>query len=228
MKFINSGSGSGPQTSDGCSVEFYRRLPYTDELEDIADQLREHESVLELGCGVGRLATRLLNLGLSYCGVDNSQEMLSHLPQGAEGLYSSIEALHLERSWSSVLLASHLINVPDVQLRRAFVEAAFQHLAPQGKVYIQRHNPDWLSSVEPGGLGTFSGLDISVETVERRWPYVTMTLKYDLEGQSWCQSFTAEALSVGQVEELLKGVGFNNVQTSGERELWLSAVRGDA
>ena len=67
-----SGSGPGVRTSDGCSVELYRQLPYLGELDDILGGVPAGSSVLELGCGAGRLTRPLVERGLSVTAVDNS------------------------------------------------------------------------------------------------------------------------------------------------------------
>lgn len=92
-----SGTGPGVRTPDGCSVELYRRLPYMGELDDIEAALGAHDAVLELGCGTGRLCARMQASGLRVTGVDESAEMLAHLPAGVEAVCSTIEALDLRR-----------------------------------------------------------------------------------------------------------------------------------
>ena len=191
------------QTSDGCSVELYRRLPYSGELEDIADELGRHAAVLELGCGVGRLAPRLFALGLTVTGVDNSPQMLAQLPESVEGICSSIESLELERVWPAVLLPSYLVNSPCLDSRQAYIEVAHRHLSPGGSLFIQRHSQQWLASVAVGPLGEFSGVAIHVDGLERHWPWITMTLRYELPEGCWSQTFTVESLSIAQIEELL-------------------------
>ncbi len=80
MGMVTTLSGSGPD----------RPLPYMDELRDIEHALRRHATVVELRCASGRLCTRLLELKLSVTGVDESEAMLAHLPDGVEGICASI------------------------------------------------------------------------------------------------------------------------------------------
>jgi len=77
------GSGPGPQARDGCSVELYRSLPYLGEIDCVRPLLYPGSSVLELGCGTGRLTRFLLDLGLRVTAVDNSPEMLLAVPSPA-------------------------------------------------------------------------------------------------------------------------------------------------
>ena len=167
MAHTFSGCGPGIQTPDGCSVSLYRLMPYMDELRDIENALQTHSTVLELGCGTGRLCARLLELGLSVTGVDESEEMLAHLPETVEGIRSSIEQLNLGRRWSAVLLPSHLINHPDANLRGEFVAAARRHISSAGTFYAKRHNPSWLATVRPGCIGKSNSVTYHAEQVAR-------------------------------------------------------------
>lgn len=91
MAHVSSGTGAGTQTPDGCSVNLYRLLPCMGELADIEPDLSRHSAALELGWGTGRLCGRMQELGLRATGVDESAEMLAHLPASVEGIKASIE-----------------------------------------------------------------------------------------------------------------------------------------
>ena len=95
MIHVFEGEGPGTQTSDGCSVELYRDLPYLGELDDILGELRNGSHILELGCGTGRLTRQLVGQGLSVTGVDNSAEMLAGMPREAAAVLCEIEQLSL-------------------------------------------------------------------------------------------------------------------------------------
>lgn len=222
------GAGPGAQTPDGCSVEFYRRLPYMDELRDIEADLARHASALELGCGTGRLCARMQSLGLAVAGVDESADMLALLPAGVEGFRSSIETLDLGRRWPAVLLPSHLINHPDDALRRRFVDAARRHLAPGGVFYVKRHDTGWLSSVQEGFLGEANGVAYHAEGVVRRGRQLSMTLRYLTSGAAWTQSFVTTALDTTEIEALLSSCGLECFTWFGDRRLWVGARTAEA
>jgi SAM-dependent methyltransferase len=222
-----SGFGPGMQTPDGCSVELYRRLPYMGELGDIENELRAHATALELGCGTGRLCARMQALGLRVTGVDESAEMLAHLPPGVEGIDASIETLQLNRRWPAVLLPSHLINHPDEAVRRSFVEASKRHISPAGRFYVKRHAPGWLVTVQPGPIGNSHGFAVQVEHVSRKGAMVTVTIRYETYGQCWTQSFTACALEEQEIESLLQSCGFGSFEWFGAQRLWVAASVDD-
>ncbi|RQO54766.1 class I SAM-dependent methyltransferase [Paucibacter sp. KBW04] len=218
-----SGSGPGEQTNDGCSVEFYRRLPYLGELDEIMGLLPAHSSVMELGCGSGRLAARLAAAGHRVVGVDDSAAMLSHLPPTVSGVHASIEAIALPQRFDVVLLPSHLINHPDADLRSAFVRCAARHLVAGGVFYLKRHDPSWLRTVQTGFLAERDGVRYAAEGVSRQGNLLTMTLVYQAFGERWTQSFTAQALEAEAIEALLAEQGFGKVQWHGEKGLWAEA-----
>lgn len=214
-----SGSGPGVQTLDGCSVDFYRQLPYLGELDEILPLLPPGGEVLELGCGTGRLAGHLQERGHAVVGVDNSAEMLGHLPIGVRGVCASIETLELDRRFPVVLLPSHLINHADAALREAFVACAARHLAPGGRFLLKRFDPDWLQRLQVGPLGERAGVRYLAEAVERRGDQVHISLVYEAFGQRWTQCFVAQALDDSAIESLLAAQGLRTRWHGGQR-LW--------
>jgi SAM-dependent methyltransferase len=221
------GTGPGTQTPDGCSVDLYRLLPYMGELADIEPHLSRHSAALELGCGTGRLCGRMQELGLRATGVDESAEMLAHLPAGIEGIKASIETLNLGRRWPAVLLPSHLVNHPEPTVRKSFVEAARRHIDPGGTFYIKRHSPDWLSTVQQGKLGDSNGIALHADRVARMGNLVTMTLRYEAPEQTWTQSFTTCTLEQHDIEHLLANCGFHGFEWLGSEALWVAATPSD-
>jgi SAM-dependent methyltransferase len=82
-------------------------------------------SVLELGCGAGRITRQLVRLGYRVTAVDESREMLAHV-EDAETVEGPIEGLDLGRRFDAVLLASNLVTAEPEQ-RRAFLETCRRH-----------------------------------------------------------------------------------------------------
>jgi SAM-dependent methyltransferase len=90
------GVGRGPKSRDGCSVDLYLKLPYGGEVELFRSCIPGESSVIELGCGVGRITRELLARGYRVTAVDNSPEMLAHVPSQACKICSDIETLALK------------------------------------------------------------------------------------------------------------------------------------
>jgi SAM-dependent methyltransferase len=222
---VFAGTGPGIQTADGCSVELYRLLPYLGELDPIRPFLQDGASVLELGCGVGRLTRVLLGWQLRPTAVDFSDAMLAHVPSGVERICSSIQELHLECAFDAALLASCLINHPDETVRRSYLGCAARHLRPGGCLILERHDPEWLESVQDGSVGAAGPARLFVDRVHRIGSTVSMRLQYELEGQSWFQEFSARALREHEIERELAESGFTDASWHGPRRRWAIARR---
>ena len=95
MSYHFSGTGPGMQTEDGCSVELYRRPPIWAISDVMALFAPTGSSVLELGCGTGRLSGHLADAALRVTEVDSSAQMLAALPPHVCAVESSIESLNL-------------------------------------------------------------------------------------------------------------------------------------
>jgi SAM-dependent methyltransferase len=132
------GTGPGAITPDGCAVDFYAQLPAWGEPAIVHDAAGARASILELGCGTGRITRPLAALGHEVVAVDESPEMLAHVRDG-QTVCARIEDLRLGRRFDAVLLASHLINADD-DTRIAFLDACRRHVADDGCVIIQHHH----------------------------------------------------------------------------------------
>lgn len=110
---------------DGSPVEVYLRLPERGEGELVSAAIPPPASLLELGCGVGRMTRQFTRLGYEVVAVDESPEMLEHV-RDAETVCARIEGLDLGRRFDAVLLLSNLFTtVPDQ--RRAFLDTCSRH-----------------------------------------------------------------------------------------------------
>ena len=125
---------------DGSPVEAFALLPPGPGPALIAARLAPASTVLELGCGAGRLLAPLHARGHKCTGVDQSAEMLARVPEGIETIEGDIEEVDLEWTYDAVILASFLVNTPDVDLRRAYLDAAAAH--SHGDVFVQRLDPE--------------------------------------------------------------------------------------
>ena len=107
---------------DGSPVDVYALLPELGEGDRVAQAEPAGGSILELGCGAGRITRQLVRLGYRVTAVDESEAMLAHV-EAAETICARIEGLDLGRHFDAVLLASNLITAPAGQrldfLRRA-------------------------------------------------------------------------------------------------------------
>jgi SAM-dependent methyltransferase len=189
-------------TADGCSVEVYTLLPPAGEAEIVHAAIRAGAAVLDLGCGTGRIAHRLMALGHPVTAVDASPEMLAHVR--ADAVCSRIEDVHLGRRFDAVLLASHLVNAPD---SGPVLAAVARHLSPAGRAIIEWHPPAWFDTVADGAGGSLGEVEISLSGVTREADLLTATVRYQAGARSWHQHFTARRLEQAQLETLLAQAG---------------------
>jgi SAM-dependent methyltransferase len=178
------GVGTAP---DGSPVGLYARLPELGEGTVVASVLPAGASVLELGCGAGRITRQLVRLGFRVTAVDESAEMLAHV-RAAETVRASIEELELGRRFDAALLASNLLNA-EPERRRAFLETCRRHA---DLVVVQALPLAW--SPEDGE--TVLGDVISRLHVDRvKDGVVHGAMEYGADGVTWRHSFAMHVLA---------------------------------
>ena len=209
MAVMTAGTGRGPITQDGCSVELYRRLGSRDEAAAFISEVIEPSSwVLDLGAGTGGIADPLSRLGHGVVAVDNSADMLAAV-QTAEPILSNIETFRDVRRFDAVLLASHLINTPDAHLRRGLLTTVGCHLNATGRAFIEWHRPEWFDGMRAGQtyIGTFGAVISTLEVTSADRHQLSATVSYSADGEQWRQSFTAQRLTIADLVHELDLVG---------------------
>ena len=217
-----AGSGPGPQTLDGCSVEFWKLLPPGAEPSLVASTVPPRGSILELGAGVGRITHPLLELGFRVTAVDNSSEMLAEI-SGATTVLSDIEYLALGTSFDAVILGSFLIHAPATGARAALLEVCRRHVKPSGVVLIQHYRDGWPANAAPGFIGEKDGIKAFVDEVARDGRLVRMKLRHEAASGSWTQRFTAETLSQSELVDALAHAGLSFERHLDQDPSWLVA-----
>ncbi|MFD9894951.1 class I SAM-dependent methyltransferase [Amycolatopsis sp. NPDC059027] len=193
---------TGAYTADGCSVEVYRLLPPAGEPEVVHDAIPAGASILELGCGAGRVTHPLLALGHDVVAVDDSPEMLA-LVRGAETVRARIGELRLGRVFDAVLLGSHLVNTPDEAERNALLAAARRHLVPGGRLLVEWHPPSWFEQAADSQGGQLGEVSVELAEVVRDGDLLSAVARYSARGHSWHQPFTVRRLGVDALENAL-------------------------
>ncbi|MEV0146932.1 MULTISPECIES: class I SAM-dependent methyltransferase [unclassified Nonomuraea] len=219
----NSGTGSGPITPDGSPVEFYATQRSRGEPEIIATVTPAGGTILELGCGTGRMTHPLVELGFEVVAVDESAEMLAHV-RGAATVRARIDELRLERRFDTVVLASHLVQTADAEGRRALLEACARHVAPDGHVLLQWMPPERLDAWEVGQGWTEDGVTIALAALEQPEPgRFTVTMRYEVDGRVWTQSSSSRRLSDEDLARALEEAGLRMLRFLTEDRTWVAA-----
>ena len=217
-----TGSGPGPQTPDGSSVELWKLLPAGVEPSLIASAVPPRGSILELGAGVGRITHPLLALGYSVTAVDNSSEMLAEI-RGATTVLSDIEELSLGISFDAVVLGSFLIHAPAPGARAALLRVCRRHVKPSGAVLVQHYRDGWPASAVPGFMGEKDGIQVFVDDVVRDGRFVSITLRHETAGGTWIQNFTAETLDQSKLNSALAHAALSFERHLDQEQTWLLA-----
>jgi len=216
------GTGPGVITPDGCSVEFYARMTAMGEPAIVHEAAGTDASILELGCGTGRITHPLAALGHRIVAVDESPEMLAYV-RDAETVCARIEDLALGRRFDAVLLASHLINA-DPATRTAFLTACRRHVADDGCVIIQQHPPEWFATAADREA-TRDGIIYRMRDVSRPAPnLVSATMEYVDGDQCWTQAFTAMRLDDTELAAVLADAGLRLDRYLTDDHMWFRAV----
>jgi SAM-dependent methyltransferase len=222
-----SGSGPGAITGDGCAVDLYAILEPRGEAEMIHAAVPAGATVLELGCGTGRITRGLLDLGHPVTGVDFSAEMLALMPAGARTVQSGIAELRLDERFDVVLLASNMVS-GEMSQTLGFLRTARAHLAPGGVVVIERLHPRWgsVAAMEtvaaPRTRGELTG---SLHDISGGGGVITMTIRYQhADGRVWTQRAAMHAWSDGQLSSMLAQTRLRLVGALDGDEDWLLAA----
>ncbi|MGW0228527.1 class I SAM-dependent methyltransferase [Actinopolymorpha singaporensis] len=216
------GTGPGAITPDGCAVELYSRIPVDDSPDLIARSVPAGATILELGCGVGRVTHPLLERGFTVTAVDESPEMLERV-RGARTVLSPIETLDLGEHFDVVLLASFLVHAGSEDVRRGMLRTCLDHLAAGGCVLIQREGSDW-HDVVPRERKVGDGV-ARVLSSEPVGPGVnSVHFEYAFPDAVWTQTFLSRPLSTEQFEQALAEVGLRLDAYLTDDGTWVRAV----
>jgi SAM-dependent methyltransferase len=186
---------------DGSPVALYLRLPErTEEAEAVHGLLPPGGTVLDLGCGTGRLAEPLARMGHAVTGVDNSPQMLAGLRR-AVGVRAEIGTLDLARRFDAVLLMSHFVNdaeTADVVRRLRTVR---RHMREDGFAVVERHRPGWVATCAPSSREV-DGVRYVLGDLVRAGEVLTATIRYEFDGLAAEQRFSVRDVDDRRLAEL--------------------------
>ncbi len=208
------------RTPDGSPTEFYKLLPAMGEPELVHSVIPAGATVLELGCGAGRITRALVALGHPVTAVDDSPEMLAAVGAG-ETLLADIREMHLGRTFGCVLLMSNLVNAGEDD-RRAFLRCCREHVALDGVVVIERMDPQprWGSSE-----GEYGPFHIEVE-LQPDGDSLRGIVVYSLpDGRRWTHRFGpgGRILDDDAIRTALDLAGMKLVRIFGPKRRWVLA-----
>jgi SAM-dependent methyltransferase len=201
----HDGSGPGDITPDGCAVDLYRRLPVDNEPDVVVAAAPPPATLLELGCGVGRVTRPLVALRYEVTAVDESPAMLDHVT-GARTVCSPIETLELAETFDVVLLGSFLVHAGDPAVRQGLLRTCRRHLAPGGVVLIQREGADWHDAV-PRERPLLDGIARITASTDAGDGVRSVHAEYVFPDARWTQTFLSRPLTPTQFTDALSRAG---------------------
>ena len=155
-------------------------------------------SILRGASGAGRILHSLTELGLPFRNVIQSIHTL-------DSRASDIDALDVGRQFDVAILGSHLVNLPDQDLRRAFLRAAGRHLVGDCEVLVEHHPVDWAETAE--ATPATPGAELGMRDIRRDPPFVSAVSVYDIGGRVVSQPFKARVLSEAELADELGASG---------------------
>ncbi len=219
----HSGTGPGAITPDGCAVDLYLRIPPGQEPDVVQGAVPAGATVLELGCGVGRVTHALLERGFTVTAVDESPQMLAHV-HGARTVCSPIESLELPERFDVVMLASFLVHAADPRQRQGLLDACRRHVKDDGCVLLQREGADWHDQV-PREAPLANGLSRVVSSDPTPRPGVReVHVEYVFPDARWTQTFLSRPLDDEEFEGALAQAGLKVESRLTEDGVWVRAL----
>ncbi|MFJ9325467.1 class I SAM-dependent methyltransferase [Streptomyces sp. NPDC101230] len=218
-----AGTGPGAITPDGCAVELYRRLSVGEEPDVIASVAPAGASILELGCGAGRVTHPLVDRGFAVTAVDESAEMLERIV-GARTVRSPIETLDLgAERFDIVLLGSFLVHAGEDRVRDGMLRVCRRQVEDDGIVLIQREGVAHRSGL-PWERVDASGCRIRIVSAEPVGDGVrSVRAEYDFGDARWTHTFRSRELSEERLAGHLAAAGLAVDRTLTDDGTWLLA-----
>ena len=220
MRVGQGGTGPGPHTPDGSAVELYELSPLRGEDELIDAAIESGSSILELGCGTGRITRPLLARGHQVVAVDESPDMIARVPE-TETICSTIGDLRLDRRFDVVLMMSYLINVADTEERRRLLRTCAHHVRPGGSVLLQQQQPGMLRG--PSVMADEHRKMVVSDVEELPDNRQAATLTYTIGDRTWSQRILTQNLSDERLAAELTEAGLELLEYLTPDKTWVRA-----
>lgn len=208
---------------DGTPVEAFALLPAGPAPALLDGALAPGSTVLDLGCGAGRIAHALIERGHTVTCVDQCAEMLDHV-KGATTHLADIETLELPGVFDAVILASFLVNTPDEVQRARFLDACARHAALGGKVFVQRLDPE-LVPIAVDAESEEHGVVYEMRDVRHADGRFEATMRFTIGGRTWEHRYAGVVLDDAEIDDALRRAGLQRTRYLDAQRTWVEATR---
>jgi hypothetical protein len=204
------------------SLLLIRRRRPLGESAKVEAALADGHRVVEASIAGGRIAEVLAAIrpDLDLQG----QQVLQWLPDLGAGPATVVDPVTGDR-FATVVLASHLVNSADPDLRRALLGIAARQMIEDGRVLVEHHPLDWASTAAES-WSEHGGTRLGMVDVRVRAPFVSAVSVYEASGRTVRQPFTARVLSERELDAALAAVGLRRSRRLAPT--WLEARRAGA
>jgi hypothetical protein len=182
----------------GADVLLIRRLRPIGEPAALVPLGDSGAATLDGSGGAGRIVQALLELGYR---LDSITQVVIPVDVGLDAL----AGLDLGRRFDTVVLGSHLVNLPDEARRATFLALAARHLADGGVALVEHHPIDWAETA--ADVRPTPGSGVGMEDVRRDPPFVSAVSTFDIGGRFVRQPFTARVLGEAELAGELEASG---------------------
>ncbi len=115
------------------------------ELEFLKEYVHDGGTVLDIGCGNGRLVDLFEGMPISYTGIDSSQKLITiaEKERGGKGTFIHTSALSLpfkDNSFDTVFSIAVLHHIPSLEYRMQFISEIGRVLKPGGTCVLTTWN----------------------------------------------------------------------------------------
>lgn len=216
-------------TPDGCAVDVYERLKAGREPDVVTAALQPGATLLELGCGAGRVTQPLAERGFRITAVDESAEMLERVrtrAPAARTVHAAAEDLALDERFDAVMLASFLVHTADDRQRTALLAACRRHVRADGCVLIEREGLDWYDRPLPserhdevnGCVTRMVSAELTADGRRR------VRIEYEWPDATWAHEFVNRPLTREAFEAHLAAAGLAVDRYLTDDGVWVRAV----
>lgn len=209
---------------DGSPVGAFAVLPPGPAPQLIDKALPPSATVLDLGCGAGRIAHALSDLGHRVVCVDQSEAMLVHVDESLERHLADIEGLDLGTTFDAVLLASFLVNTPFADQRSEFLATAVRHAGQGGAVLIQRLDPE-LVPIAVDAESVADGVTYAMADVRHEASRFEATMSFTLQDETWEHRYAGVVLDDDELTAALAPHGLRIARYLDDQRTWVEARR---
>lgn len=165
--------------------------------------------------GAGRLVQSLAEAGVVLDDARIQQLLLE-----PDAPLTALDAAVAHASFDRVALGSHLVNIPDQDLRTALLGLARSLVAGAGTVFVEHHPIDWAETA--ADVAATPGGSVGMTAVRVDPPFVSAVSVLDVGGRVVRQPFRARVLSDDELDQALDAARLRRARRLGPT--WIEAA----